>query len=77
MLGYENGLGLQTKEKRRANGLLGYEKGLGLLTYEDRLAHYEKTLGALTDKERRAKGLALTKYYCPPPTITMDGMHVI
>jgi len=59
MKNYEKGLGKLTPEERRANGLLGYANGLALLTYEQRLAHFEKALG-------------LTKFYCPPPTITND-----
>ena len=68
---YEKGLALLTYEQHRANGSLGYKKSLGLLTKEQRRANYVKSLGSLTVEERQA----LNKRYCPPPTITKDGMH--
>ena len=59
---FENTLGKRTADKHRADSKLGYENSLALLTPEQRRANLEK-------------GLAQTKFYCAPPTITENGMH--
>ena len=59
---YDKGLGKLTPKQRSVNGKLGNENGVALFTYEQRRAIWKKSL-------------ALTKFYCPPPTITKSGMH--
>ena len=52
-------------------GLGKWRKGLALLTYEERIAKYPW----MAHEQRLAhfeKALGLTKFYCPPPTITND-----